>query len=72
MGSHWQRRMREGLFSSKVLNSVQYRFVCHCVIVNSTGAVTGADLFIEEKRFFKFKYFYILNSIKKKFVSIIT
>ena len=30
MGSRWQRRMREGLFSSKVLNPMQYRFVCHC------------------------------------------
>lgn len=50
-----------------------YRFVCTIVIVNSTGVVTGADLFIEKKEVFKkFKYFCILNSIKKNCVSVIT
>ena len=42
------------------------------VIVNSTGVVTGADLFTEKNVFKKIKYFCILNSMKKKCVSVIT
>lgn len=41
------------------------------VIVNCAGVVASADLFVE-KKIFLISYFYVLNSIKKKFVSIVT